>query len=229
MLRPLILTASTLASLAAGSFIAEGRGTTSPVVARAVGAAAHSQLDAHDALNDAVAAAVIGSVSRQFDSSDVTVKLDDVRIAPASIQDREVTGQGRLRLDGDPQWIPFRFAALYDTASTEVTYPRLKLGASGVSAADATLARSLAVKVEAALRAEFSGQGVSWTPGPATVAGDGRYLRVAGTGVADFGSDGEAPAHVEGLYDRRDARWVRVNYELGSGEPLRDAPAVASL
>lgn len=230
MLRPLILTVSTVASLAAGSFIAEGRGTGSPVVARALGPAPHSQLDARDALNDAVAAAVIGSVSRQFDSDDVTVKLDDVRIAPASIQDREVRGQGRLRLDGDSQWIPFEFAALYDTGSTEVTYPRLNLGDAGVATADAALARSLATKVDAALRAEFEGQAVSWTPGASTIAGEGgRFIRVSGTGVADFGVEGQAPARVEGLYDSKSARWVRVNYELGAGESARETPVLASL
>lgn len=230
MLRPLLLTVSTVASLAAGSLIAEGRDSRAVPVARAVDSTPHSRMDARDPLQDAVAAAVIGSVARQFDTDDVTVKLDQVRTTPASIQDREVQGTGRVRLDGDPQWIPFRFAALYDTGSTEVTYPRLQLGEAGRTAATPALSRSLAERIGTALAAEFEGQPVAWTAGPVTVSDDGaRFVRVSGTGVADFGAEGQVPAQVEGLYDRRRARWLRVNYELGGAE-VEPAPVqVASL
>lgn len=229
MLRPMLLTVSTLASLAAGSLIAEGRDAGAAPVARALDSTAHSRMDARDPLQDAVAAAVIGSVARQFDTDDVTVKLDRVDTLPASIQDREVQGTGRVRLDGDPQWIPFRFAALYDTESTEVTYPRLQLGEAGRTAATPALARSLSNRVGTALAAEFEGQPVSWTAGPVTVSGDGaRFVRVSGTGVADFGVEGQVPAQVEGLYDRRQSRWLRVNYELG-GAAIDAGAQVASL
>lgn len=220
MYRPLLLSLTTAASLAAGSMIAHGRSAVDPVVARALQPVPHAAFDSREQVADAVAAAVIGSVSRQFDTADVTVKLDAVNVAPASVQDREVLGSGRLRLAGDPQWIPFRFAALYDTESTEVTHPRLQLGDDRpLAGADAALARSLDAKVGAALESEFAGQPVAWTLREANVAAHGtRFVHVVGTGIADFGAEGAVQAEVQGLYDRQAGRWLRVNYELGADE-----------
>jgi hypothetical protein len=229
MLRPVLLTACTAALLLAGSVVADGRDAIASPRGSTERAALQAGAPTRDSLQDAVAAAVIGSVSRQFDSDDVTVKLDEVRVVPASIQDQEVQGTGRLRLDGDPQWIPFRFVVLYDTQSAEVTYPRLQLGETTVAQADPALTRSLSERVDSALATEFEGQPVRWAAGKTTVSSaSDRFVRVSARGEADFGVEGRVPAIVEGLYDRRDARWVRVNYELG-GEDQAPAAIVASL
>lgn len=231
MFRPVFLALSTVASLAAGSMIAHGRDASAPVVAEAV-ASPHTSLQSRDLVADAIGAAVIGSISRQFDTADVTVKLEAVNVAPASVQDREVAGAGRLQLAGDPQWIPFRFAALYDTESTEVTHPHLQLGDDRPAAvADAALARSLDAKIAAALESEFAGQPVAWTLEESSIAAHGsRFVHVVGSGVADFGAEGRVETEVQGLYDRKAGRWLRVNYELGAGDGWAEtAQAVASL
>lgn len=229
MIRSILLTLGTMSTLAAGSLVTDGRGTAAPApIAHAVSTGG-TGLDRPDVVDDAVAAAVIGSIAAQFDTADVTVKLDDVAVIPASIQDREVRGEGRVRVGADGGWIPFRVTALYDAESTEVTYPRLVLGqAQGEAiAADASIVHSLDARVAKALRAEFADQPVAWSLDRATVTGgDARYLQVRGSGVADFGAEGSAQTQVDALYDRRTGQWLRVNYELGV--PAEDAPAQAA-
>lgn len=232
MFRPILLTLTTAATLAAGSMIAHGRDSVDAPGASAGATTAHSPLVSRERVSDAIATAVISSISRQFDTNDVTVKFDSVDVAPASVQDREVAGAGRLRLAGDPQWIPFRFAALYDTESTEVTHPRLHLGDDDVAGgSNAALGRSLESRVAAELKSEFAGQAVTWTLGETSVAAHGaRFVHVVGTGVADFGLEGSVRTAVQGLYDREAGRWLRVNYELGAGEEWAEAgEAVATL
>lgn len=230
MFRSLILAVGSLTAVATGSMFANADGNAPIRQMPALSAPAPSA----DALDDGMAAAVIGSVARQFDTDDVTVTLDEVRIAPASVQDREVLGTGRLRIDGDGQWIPFRVAAIYDTASAEVTYPRLTIGAPAAAAApaDAVLARALDRQVSRALHAEFAGQPVSWMPGTATMAAHGqRFVHVQGQGVADFGPEGDVPARVDALYDSRSGRWLRVTYSLGDedAEPPVGGEAIAAI
>jgi hypothetical protein len=223
MYRPILLTVATAASLVAGSMIAHGRDGVAPVASRAL-EATDARAGAASRVDDAVAAALIGSISGQFDTDDVTVQLADVQLMPVSLRDREVQGAGRLRIDGDPRWIPFRFAALYDTVNAEVSQPRLRLGTAAVAGtADARIAEGLQARVARALAAEFAGQPVNWTQGATQVAaGDGRFVRVSGIGTADFGVEGQVDARVEALYDRESGRWLRVSYELG--EPI-DSPA----
>lgn len=225
MHRPALLALATVATLAAGTMIAHGRDGSPRVVAQAAAPAAASAVD------DAVAAAVIGSISGQFDTDDVTVQLTDVDAVPLSIRDRELRGSGRLRIDGHAQWIPFRFAALYDTQNAEVSQPRLQLGTAGAgSAADAAIARGLEARVAQALAAEFAGQPVTWKQGATRVStADSRFVHVVGSGLADFGAEGRVDARVDALYDRRTGRWLRVSYELGPSDEALVGGTVASL
>lgn len=233
MIRPILLSFGTLSTLAVGSMFATGTPHAVEPVAIVASAVDTSSASPAEALDDAVAASVIGSISRQFDTDDVTVKLDDVRITPASIQDRQVTGSGRLQLARDGEWLTFRFSGLYDTASTEVTYPQLVLGAGPTRPVDvgSAIARGLDRNVASALAAEFTDQPVAWTLDRASVAGEGgRYLSVVGSGTADFGAEGMAEAAVRGLYDTVARRWLRVNYVLGESLDVAEAPpAIASL
>lgn len=225
MYRPVLLSLATTALLAAGSMLAHGRDAAAPVAARA------AQPSAATAVDDAVAAAVIGRISGEFATDDVTVQLADVDVLPLSLRDRELQGSGRLRIDGDPQWIPFRFAALYDTENAEVSQPRLALGGdAGARAATPQLARELQARVAKALAGEFAGQAVAWNPGLTQISqGDARFVRVSGTGLADFGPEGRVDARVDALYDRRTGRWLRVSYELGPADATLQPGSVASL
>ena len=223
-LRTTLISIGTFAALAATSIVGGHQGR--PVDAGAAATpAASMDMARPDRVDDAVAAAVIESISRQFDTADVLVQLGRVDVRPASIQDRRVTGAGRLRIDGSGDWIPFRFDALYDTASAEVTYPKLDLGGGTPAkvANTSALATSLDGQVAKALGNEFQSQPVRWSLADARSEQLGRFTRVEGSGVADFGVDGSTPAQVEGLYDTAARRWVRVHYELGP------APAEAAL
>ncbi|GAB1596057.1 hypothetical protein [Lysobacter claricitrinus] len=219
-LRSTLLSVGTFAALATTSLVAGHHAAPgAPLAARPVAPAAASRVEAREQVDDAVAASVIGSITRQFDTSDVVVQLGKVQVRPASIQDRQVTGDGRLRIDGQGEWIPFRFAAMYDTASTEVTYPQLELGGGDGKAvvAGSPLAVSLDRQVAKALQGEFQSQPVKWTSGKVDATNVGRFVRVNGEGLVDFGPDGSTPAQVQGLYDSVAHRWVRVHYELGPG------------
>lgn len=220
-LRSTLLSVGTFAALATTSIVAGHRPVAAgaPLVAQPVAQAAAARIEARQQVDDAIAAAVIGSITRQFDTADVLVQLGKVDVRPASIQDRQVTGDGRLRIDGQGEWIPFRFAAMYDTASTEVTYPQLELGGGDGKAVakGSSLATSLDRQVTRALQAEFQSQPVTWTPGAVQATNVGRFVRVDGAGLVDFGADGSTPAQVQGLYDATARRWVRVHYELGPG------------
>ncbi|AXK71796.1 hypothetical protein DWG18_05515 [Lysobacter sp. TY2-98] len=220
-LRSTLLSVGTFAALATTSLVAGHRpqAMAAPLVARPTAAAPTARVEAREQVDDAIAAAVIGSITRQFDTSDVVVQLGTVHVRPASIQDRQVTGDGRLRIDGQGDWIPFRFAAMYDTASTEVTYPQLELGggAGKTVAAGSSLATSLDQQITKALHDEFQSQPVKWTPNAVKATDVGRFVRIDGAGLVDFGAEGSTPAQVQGLYDAKAHRWVRVHYELGPG------------
>ena len=218
MFRPVLVSLGGFAVLAAGSMLAGGHGPLAPASAAAMPAQAVANAESGtERMTDAVAAALVESIGRQFEAADVVVQLDRVRELVASERDRQLRGSGRLRLDGDSQWIGFEFAALYDTETGDVAPPRLQLERSLAAAqADAAMARKLEARVAAALAEEFAGQPVAWTQGVTTsTQPGGRFVRLSGAGVADFGAEGRVDARVEALYDRVAGRWIRVSYELG--------------
>lgn len=207
--------------------------------AQALDTTPESRREGDQAMDGAVAAAVIGAVSTQFDERHVGVKLDTVDVQPASLRDRNVSGEGRLNL-GDDQgtadavWIPFRFEALYDTQTASVSYPVLVIGdakaATATVALDSVVARSLAGQVDAALDLEFAQQPAQIRIDHVTTSPVGsRYLRVEARGTADFADEGTTAAQVQALYDRKTGQWLHLAYELGTTSNWADTsdPVVA--
>lgn len=195
------------------------------VQARALDTTPESRVEGDMSMDAAVAAAVIGAVSTQFGDREVGVKLDSVGVQPASLQDRSVSGEGRLNISDDQGkygeiWIPFQFEAMYDTRTASVTYPRLVIGDSGGAqdvSLDSDLARGLSAKVEAKLDQEFAGQPSQMVIDRVTTSAFGpRYLRVEALGTADFAAEGTTPAQVSAMYDRKTSQWLRLDYELGT-------------
>lgn len=191
------------------------------IQAKALGDGPESPAEGRDALDSAVAAAVVGALSEQFNGREVSIKMDKVDVQPSSIRDRIVSGEGRLQIDGDEDWIGFRFRTLYDTSLGNASYPELTLG--GISTTerevpnDSLLVRQLDENVVNLLGKEFGHQAVRLQLDRITTVEAGkRYLRISASGIADFGREGTTPAQVEALYDRRDNKWLRVNYELGT-------------
>lgn len=230
----LVLAAATVSVSANGASNAVAASGTTPlaVQAKALDASPDSRIEADEAMDSAVAAAVIGAVSTQFGENEVAVKLDSVAVAPASVRDRAVSGQGRLQVGDDATWIPFHFAAQYDTVATTVTYPQLVLGDQTTSRSidvGSALANKLSKRVGAQLREEFAEQPVRMKLDRVSTSEAGaRYLRVSALATADFGAEGATPAQVDALYDRRTGQWLRVAYELGTTSNWADQPVVAA-
>lgn len=223
-----LLTAVVIAVAAMG---AQDVSADTPLVirAQALDTQPNSRIEGDEAMDGAVAAAVIGAVSQQFGESKVAVKLDTVAVDAASIRDRTVSGNGRLQIGGNAEWIPFQFAALYDTVATTVSYPRLKVGGGAdvqAIAGDSAIAMAFSSKVDAALQGEFQDQSVELVLERITTSAVGtHYLQVKGTGTADFGAEGTTAAQVEALYDRSNGQWLRVAYELGTTSNWADRPS----
>ena len=205
--------------------------TASPQVdirAQAIGPAPQSRAEGDLAMDGAVAAAVIGAVSNQFGEHRVEVKLDNVAVQPASLRDRDVSGEGRIRIgddtsegDAGSQWIPFQFQALYDTQTASVSHPALVIGDGAATAEalalDAPLAAALGARIDEALALEFEQQPAQMIVDRVTTSPAGaRYLRVEALGTADFAAEGTTPAQVQALYDRKTGQWLRLAYELGT-------------
>jgi hypothetical protein len=185
-----------------------------------------------EAINGAVAGVLITALAEQFGGRSVSIMLDRVNVQPASIRDRIVNGEGRARIEGDEDWIGFRFSTLYDTTFNSAAYPDITLG--GVTSGerdvpnDTTLVRELDDRVVERLGQEFTGQVVRLQLDRiTTVEAGSRYLRINASGIADFGAEGTSPAQIEALYDRRGKAWLRVNYELGPGAGMQELGALA--
>lgn len=226
----LAIALASLCGISASTVIAQA-GSPPALRANAV-VAPQSRAEARDAVDAALAAAVIGAVTAQFDEPDVAVTLGRVTMQPASLQDRKLTGQGRLRLGDDPAWIPFGFEALYDTGTASVSYPHLVLGdgTAGRELSPASkLAHALQGRVRRDLRAEFQQQPVDVAVERVISHPAGRrFVHLKATGTVEFGAEGSAPARIDAIYDTRERRWIRVGYELAGEAGVGTEPATAT-
>lgn len=239
---PLAFALLSAAGLLATAFAAQQAPTASQGVAsgqqveihgRAIGPAAQSRAEGDMAMDDAVAAAVIGAVSGEFGERRVEVKLDSISVQPASLRDRDVSGHGRILIGDseatdDSRWIPIQFKALYDTQTATVSRPALMLGGDAAAAdelsLDAPLAIALGTQIDAALSEEFAQQSAQMVLDRITTSAAGtRYVRLQASGTADFASEGTTAAQVDALYDRKTGQWLRVAYELGTTSNWGDA------
>lgn len=216
----LTIALASLCGLAVASAVSRGPELAPALIAQASDRAPASRVEGDQAMDDAVATAVIAAIERQFGEDRVGVRLDRVAVKPASIRDRTVDGHGRVQLGRDRAWIPFRFEALYDTETTAVSQPRLVLGEAQPGnelAPDSDIAQALAQRVDRALGDEFAQQPFDLViDRVATSRAGERLVQVRGTGTVDFGPEGATAARIDALYDPVEARWLRVDYELGA-------------
>lgn len=227
-----LFTAGLLTSAIAGQSTRPDSAPLAPIKAEATTAAPQSRIEGDEAMDDAVAAAVIGAVAGQFGERKVTVKLDSVDVAPSSIRDRAVSGDGRLQIGDDSDWVTFRFKAQYDTQAASVSYPYLTLGGGDGAkpvGLETPMAKTLLAHVDRVVSREFAGQPVVIAfEQVKSVEASGRYVRVEATGSADFRAEGTTPAVVQALYDRKTNEWVNVGYELGTTANWADLEPVAT-
>lgn len=206
---------ATVPALAQSAPVAEPPGPPSPAGQRPMAATSGDE-----ALDNAVAAVVVAALAEQLDTTMIEVGIDSFDVAIASVRDRRVSGEGRLRVGDDADWIGFRYSTIYDTTFQSAGYPQLTIG--GVAAGerlvpnDALLVRQLEDRITVELDRQLG------IPAArlqfdyiSTVEGGQRLLRITAQGVADFGRSGITPVRIEALYDQVANAWRRVNYELG--------------
>lgn len=201
-----------------------------PIVATAAGDAPQSRTEGAQAIDDALAAALVGAITTQFDERTIEVKLDHVESTLAGFLQRDLHGNARLKIGRDGAWIPVTFSALYDTSNGTVGFPSLVLGADApgqVLAADDRITRQLATEVDARLGNEFTSQDVRFKIDQARVVHiGGRYLQLDANGVADFGVEGTTTAIINALFDPKTGRWIQLSYELGPAANRKEKDAI---
>lgn len=207
-----------------------GNDAPGSIVATAAGGAPQSRGEGVQAIDDALAAALVGAIATQFDERTIEVKLDHVESTLAGFLQRDLHGNARLKIGRDGAWIPVTFSALYDTSDGTVGFPSLVLGADApgqVLPADDRITRQLATEVDARLGNEFTTQDVRFKIDQARVVHvGGRFLQLDANGVADFGVEGTTTAIINALYDPDTRRWIQLSYELGPAANRSEEGAV---
>lgn len=192
-----------------------------------------SRADGEEALKNAVAAIVVGALSEQFDKKDVSIKLDSIDVKISNLRDRIVSGEGQMQIEGDQDWVGFRYSTTYDTSMGIASYPSLTLGGVSIGEReipnDSALVQQLDATLMTRIDKDFGGQPVRLQLDRITTVEAGkRFLRINASGIADFGRDGSTPAQVEALYDTREKSWLRVNYELGPTATWKSTPTAVA-
>ena len=214
-------------SCAAGSVASQGASQGIEAESTAATARTHGRaVESRDTINNAIAGPLISVISQQLGGRAVDMRLDAVDIQDMDVQDmnardRMVSGTGSLRIDGNEDWVGFRFHLPYDARLGKAGYPEVSMG--GVAAGerdvpnDAQLVQQLEARIVAALSKEFRQQSV-WLQLDriATVEGGSHYLGINADGVAHVGGD-SIDMMIDAFYDRSSGEWLRLHYGLGEG------------
>lgn len=180
-------------------------------------------------IDSVVAASLVGAMTDELGGRPIKLRLEQLQVQPTSLRDRLVSGHGQIQIDGEDDWIGFRFNTLYDTLLESASYPEFNIGLTSTGRVvpnDSALVRQLDDRVVGMLSEEFGYQHVRLQLDSISTTEAGRhYLRIDANGFADFGRDGVAPTRVEALYDRQRERWLRVVYAL---EPSGTLPVPAT-
>jgi hypothetical protein len=87
-----------------------------------------------------------------------------------------------------------------------------------VTVADPALANRLQTEATRRLREEFANQPARLDIEQVQVRRAGDYLALLADGHADFGVEGRPEATVRAIYDPRNGRWLRLDYDLGNDD-----------
>ena len=223
-------------SCAAGSAASQGAAQGIEAESTAATARMHGRaVESRDTINNAIAGPLIIVISQQLGGRAVDMRLDAVDVQDMDVQevnarDRVVSGTGSLRIDGNEDWVGFRFHVPYDARLGKAGYPEVSMG--GVAAGerdvpnDGQLVQQLEARIVAALSKEFRHQSV-WLQLDriATVEGGSHYLGINADGIAHVGGD-SIDMMIEAFYDRSSGEWLRLHYGLGegAGHPPRNLP-----
>ena len=178
-----------------------------------------------ESLDNAVAAVLVSALGRHFDGEAVALRIDAIHVGGAGARDRVVSGEGRMRLGDDPDWVGFRYRTLYDTTFGSAGDPELVFGGVGEADRsvpnDSTLMRQLEDRVVAELETIHGAGTRLQLDRITTIEAGHRFLRNDASGLADFGLRGASAIRIESLYDTHKGDWRRVEYHLGAGDGMR--------
>ena len=170
-------------------------------------------------VDDTLVGALIEAIVRQLDGRAVEVKLDAV-----AQQADGLGGTGKLRLEGEDEWMGFRFRLPQDYRTAGVGDAGIEIG--GVTAEERNVPNDprLLNLLEGEILAVLSKAGDK-TPVRLqldrieTLEAGTSYRRINTTGVADFGQDGTRPIRIEALYDQHKSVWLYTRYWLEQSDP----------
>ena len=197
-------------------------------------AGAMSRAEGREAADAAIAGALVGIAIEQFNGEKIEIKLDTVDMRAVSPRDREVRGAGQLKVGGEQDWLPFRYRALYDTETQTAGGANITLGdhdnGGKVMATGHAVIVRLREDARQRLLQEFPQQSVALDLDRAQSIASGRYQRILASGSARFDNQPATKVQIEGLYDPRAKRWLRIAYELGDAAnwAFHDGPAMVS-
>lgn len=184
-----------------------------------------------EAAASALAGPLLVVLSEQLGGRPVVMRLEDVRVHPAGKYARTISGVGSLRIEGEQDWMGFRFQAAYDSRLDRTDFPEVSIG--GVAAGehelpnDPALVRALDDRVAASMAVEQRQPSVRLQLDRiVTVEAGTRYLNIHAAGLADFGAGGTRAIRIEGFYDRLRNEWLRVHYELIDAMEVARTPLV---
>lgn len=166
------------------------------------------------AINDALIGVLIEAIVHQLDGRPVEMKLGVVEL-----QANDLSGTGQLRIQGDGEWIGFRFRLPQDYQIIGAGDVRIDIG--GVTADEHDLPND--PHLVSLLEGEILGA-LSKGPGHSIVrlqldrietqGAGASYRRIDTTGIADFGLDGSRAIRIQGLYDQHKNAWLYTRYWL---------------
>lgn len=168
-----------------------------------------------ETLDNAVAAVLLTELGAQFGGEPVSLRLDSVDVRPLNGGDRLVSGEGRVRVADDQEWIPFRYRTTWDATFASAGQPVVSFAGTGRPLPnDATLVRQLDEQVSTELERQAGTRTWLQLDRISTTALGSRFLRIEAGGLADLGPEGTSQVRIRALYDTVRAAWLRVNYDL---------------
>ncbi|MGV8943546.1 hypothetical protein [Thermomonas sp.] len=165
-------------------------------------------------VDDSLVGALIEAIVRQLDGRAVEVKLDAV-----SQQGNGLGGTGKLRIEGENEWMGFRFRLPQDYRTVGVGDAGIEIGGIATDERNVPNDPRLLSLLESEILAALS-KGSAQTAlrlqldRIETLEAGKSYRRINTTGVADFGREGTRPIRIEALYDQHKNVWLYTRYWL---------------
>ncbi|MDI9240033.1 hypothetical protein QLQ15_14055 [Lysobacter sp. LF1] len=198
--------------------------------ARAAKSEAAATHDDRAATEKLIAGTVVGSLSERFQGRPVEARFGALRMLPIDARTSAIEGEGSLRFVGDPGWIGFHFRSIYDSLLGQPGPPEIDLGVGGDARPipnDSLALRHLEDRAIETLQRELGVDDVRMQLDRVETVETGQhYLGIEARGLADFGRDGSQDIRIHALYDRRDAQWLRFDYDLPSATPVAQTAAL---